>query len=203
MENRWLVLLVTVVISAVSYTLAHKANIIPATIELAWKWMKMVPSIDDLTQGLAINFLSGFLRNSLPVCALLWFIPIALRLGSIRTIIWLGCVSGGAWLAASMRKSHPNMDWDFLYDALPVLAPGIALIGKRTSPWNTILAAAAYIVALYFWPFTTTAVTLYFYPLSTTTTATAGLQLSLPYAAILIFGTKLIPKKPETVATSD
>jgi len=142
-------------------------------------------------------FVWNFTQSGLPICALLWFVPLALRLGSIRTAIWLSSVAGGASLSVTLKKSYPNMDWDFLYSALPVLAPGIALIGKRTAPLNIFLASAAYIVALYFWPFTTTAHTSYVIsPLSTTTTALAGLQLSLPYAAILIFRTNLIPKKP-------
>jgi len=172
MENRWLVLVVTLAISTLSVASLREERI----------WRPFMAFLYECFSRVGISapvFFDEILRPS----AFLWFFPFALRLGWMRWAVWMGLI-GIATALASFR--------DWFHIGVPLL-PCIAMIGRRTRPWMAIPAVGGMILAAFanlpirISPdfFGRTAVILF------------------PYAAILIFGTKLIPKRSAPVASAE
>jgi hypothetical protein len=162
MENRWLVLLVTMAVSIAS-------EMIITTGASRWAVRKFTRVIQTFFSSVGVT-LPEFFGVVPYVLAMLWFHPIALQLGSQRAAIWIGLVGVGTAVGVSFFG-------DIIGTSLMLLFPCIAMIGRRSRSWmalcNGVSVALALVVA------------------------------SLAYAAILIFGTTLIPKKPATAVTTD
>jgi hypothetical protein len=118
-------------------------------------------------------------------CPLLWFLPIALRLGAMRSAIWIGLVFTASQITVLLLQYSP-LRTGLLFPAALLAIPCIAMIGRRTRPWMAIPAAAMSAIVTRW----------------TEGDFLTATGLVLPYAAILIFCTSLIPKKPEPTATT-
>jgi hypothetical protein len=123
------------------------------------------------------------------IVSMLWFYPAALRLGLGRGVLWIclagfaGGIGGGALgeLAGVL---------------LAPMVPGFALIGRRTKPW--LIVPATIISGL----LTISGIPSLLHASNSSDFVESILVnlvaviISFPYAAILIYGTKLIPKLP-------
>ena len=184
MENRWVVLLLTVLVSAGSFAIFFEhhsfvqegADLVG---EALWKGQIVIPSFIDPFQWMFFTVLA---------CSFAWCYPFALRLGWLRAGFWIGLTAVNAQIELLIRDRFFVFMGEY---SLPILLPCLALVGRRTRPWMAIPASAAYS-----WVWFKTG------PYAGYSYFTLGSILALPYAAILIFGTKLIPKKPATAATS-
>jgi hypothetical protein len=177
MENRWLMLLVTVLVSASCYAFVAQ----PSVMDPAREWM-LRGQRWLLMSG--IKFPCGVADEVLLACSSLWFYPVALRLGSLRTVIWVGLAALGAQLFSCLWEFFTISGWVFHLRTLPILLPGVALIGRRTRPWMVVPATIAWTYCGAFgigW--------------NSSFDFFSVAKMSLPYAAILTFGTKLIPKR--------
>jgi hypothetical protein len=110
---------------------------------------------------------------------ILWFHPFALRLGWQRAAIWIALIGVGTAVGFSFGSGAR------LAAFLILLFPCMAMIGRRSRPWMAFPAAGATVAA---------------FELSSDLVGT--LFAIVPFAAILIFGTDLIPKKPAMEATT-
>jgi hypothetical protein len=181
MENRWLVLLVTVLVAASSFAIFRT------------RWFEQVEWAASTFGTTTLNRVGVNLSVSLRMVfhpasgsfALLWFYPLALRLGVLRTSIWmlLAGIGGGLTILLDSFFETTFKTTEPLF-VINLAIPALAMVGKRTNPWMALMAAIAFAAAEsnprfgygFVW-------------------AAVG---SLPYAAILIFGTKLIPKRAAT-----
>lgn len=190
MENRWLALVVTVVVSAPGYALStYPIVTVPATDASLY--------LESVFQraGILHTFLSIAPLNGPDIvirCAFSWFIPIALRLGWLRAVLWIWLAAVGAHIEFALRNA-PEFFRSMII-ALPVLLPCLTLAGRRTRPWMAIPASVLF--ALLDWLGLNR---LYF----GCEFGVGYITQALSYAAILIFGTNLIPKKPATATPSD
>jgi hypothetical protein len=178
MENRWLVLVVTVIVASVSVTLIHDMRVmkqVKAAIEMISSWKA----------ALGLNAPFWVLEEgAVSACATFWCYPFALRLGALRSAIWL-LLAGVAGGSASWSVIGDSAFWKV---TLLLAAPGLAMIGRRTRPWMILPASAAYL-----------SVTTAHWELND---LLSEVTKGLPFAAILIFGTDLISKKPATAAAT-
>jgi len=128
MEKRWLVLFATVLVSIFSMAIVRdpRANWISVSfihlIEGGFTQLGLVPP--------------GFLEIVPLRCAWIWFLPFALRLGWLRAAVWIGLIGISTALAHVMRQ------WSYSWDALILLLPCVAMIGRRTRPWIAFPAVA-------------------------------------------------------------
>jgi hypothetical protein len=188
MENRWLVLLTAVAMTATSFTLSWElTEIIDA---VAAKWVALVSSwLSKLGFSLQIGVVEiSFITRAL---AMVWIYPFVLRLGLLRFAAWTALAVAGAILCFEALSNSAGSRMYFLCFGFPALLPGVAMIGRRTRPWLILPASAAFTAVFHLGSQIHEGDFLW------------AAQISLPYAAILIFGTKLIPKSPATEAPPD
>ena len=188
MENRWVALSVTVLMSVAGFwTCSHVADQM-----LAEKWSLY---LEAYLAQIGLNTSPVEFTHLLRSCALLWFYPVALRLGPGRTAIWFGLVGVWFWLAFPLTSYlYPRaielgreMEFASSLNGLRWALPCLALIGRRSRPWLAVPAGASVTLFTYFY--------FVWNPSFGTGTLLWPTLNSLPYAAILIFGTTLIPKK--------
>jgi len=188
MENRWLMLFVAVVVSGASAAISFRLLERFPMRELVELFFSQAAQVGIPSPWL--DTASALHRGVVWWSAFGWFYPVALRLGFLRTVVWIGLAAIGVPIAdAIWSKSPTGNEIRFL---LPVLLPCVTMVGRRTRPWMAIPASVAFIVVGYF----------------SSRIGSWDLNLSiavqtLPYAAILIFGTNLIPRQPATEATTE
>jgi hypothetical protein len=117
-----------------------------------------------------------------------WFQPLLLRLNGWRSIAWISAVTVVLALALSPPiLSHLGDKPWFLLGALGIIItlPGLTLIGYRSRPWIMLIAGVLFLAV--FW-----------YTASLILSHRFGnpvflslLAANLPYAAVLLYGTKL------------
>jgi hypothetical protein len=136
--------------------------------------------------GLSIPSFFGSVPGN---CAFLWFFPFALQLGWLRAAIWVGLIG----IATALTSISLELEV-----GVPLL-PCIAMVGRRTRPWMAIPAVVAlFLVAAVRVRISPDA---FAWPNALTAHGARYAAMLLPYAAILIFGTNLIPKKLTAEAT--
>lgn len=176
MEYRWLVLVVTVFISAFGYSALSDYFLVEDDLP----HIKLVSWISQLKAYRPSNLVIKF-------CALLWLLPLALRLGWVRTALWIVLVAAGVEFGSVVDSIFGGL---FFVYHMPFLLPCLAIIGRRTRPWMAFLAVTARGIAPHLYPHTPG----YFL---------SGVELIFPFAAILIFGTNYIPDRRAGPAPSD
>jgi uncharacterized SAM-binding protein YcdF (DUF218 family) len=115
--------------------------------------------------------------ESAALFVIMWFQSVLLRLSTARTLGWiaLSCI-----LPAATQGLTTSSETYILASSCALAFTGLALIGWRTRPWMTVVAAMAYSAVL----------------LLTANAPIRGLPAlalaSLPHGAILLYGTRLL-----------
>ena len=131
---------------------------------------------------------AAFLEMASVFGVMCWFHPLCLRLGVIRSTLWIvsyvtvGLVIYMVYPLISHRFSEALFDAVLLPPMLGL--PGLAVIGVRTRPWISPCAAIVSSIAVFaFWR-------------SEGSLITGALLANVPYAALMIYGTK--PLRPSS-----
>jgi hypothetical protein len=189
MENRWLLLLTSALISAGSWRLALEFG-------ESETYRNVEREFNKAAYETGIEFLY-LMTNSgtwlLVGLGFSWVYPVALRLGWQRTLNWWLLVLVGSQLEFVFAIHLPHDQeglspvWDAIHSCvplLPILLPGFAMVSRRTRVWMIIPASLSYLIVWLTRP-----------PLDGAELYLLYIALALPYAAILIFGTDPIPKR--------
>jgi len=117
-----------------------------------------------------------------------WFQPLLLRLNGWRSIAWISAVTVVLALALSPPiLSHLGDKPWFLLGALGIIVtlPGLTLIGYRSRPWMILIAG------ILFLPVFAVTASMIRDPRFGGPNSIGLLAANLPYAAVLLYGTKL------------
>jgi hypothetical protein len=151
-------------------------------------WSRQV-ALDWITTRLAPSTARGWFLTSTWVslctaCLMGWFQPILLRLSLVRTIAWIGTLVLGD-LLPDVLALHGEFRWMY-YEFYSASLPGVVLIGERSRPWMIIPAAALSVfiqcvsMSLAEWQGFSSGHVYY-----------ADFVISsVPYAAVLLYGTR-------------
>jgi hypothetical protein len=198
MENRRLALLVAVVLTSIGFNFSNVCPFVENAIRAVLNYLA----------EMQIHLSHHMSRNVFSAVASLWIYPFALRLGWLRALVWISLAGMGAGLGLALAslmgfRGVVSVAGDLSTFAMaPVLTlPGVALVGRRSRPWLILAAAAGFpgvdrftnqVCSRQFWEM-----------FRSWQPAAWGALCSFPYAAILIFGTKLIPKRSATSVPGD
>jgi hypothetical protein len=124
------------------------------------------------------------------ICGLMcWFQPFALRLGLIRGALWVISFTVLAMAVISLQPRMFRFGFDFMWILLGGQfcgLPGLVAIGARTRAWLTLVGGALAIVILIL------------IRADQASTSAAFLLGNLPYAAVMIYGTRRINRASQT-----
>jgi len=150
--------------------------------------------MDLLTRRLSMTLRSltgysptaAFLEMASVFGVMCWFQPLCLRLGVIRSTLWIVSYVAVGLVIYMVYPLISNRFSEALFDAVllpPMLGlPGLAVIGVRTRAWISPCAAILSSIAVFaFWR-------------SEGSLLTGALLANVPYAALMIYGTK--PRRP-------
>ena len=191
MENRRCALVVTVLVSTASYFLLIWEPI--DRIKMFWLW-----EFDSYLYSFGFNQ-AGWNFEAVSLASRLWILPFALRLGPLRSAAWIALIGVGSGIYPLLwyfdRANDIDPEKYLAIDGWVAAFTGLAMIGRRTRPWMAVPAGASFSVFAY-----TVAERL-----GDTWGGSVILHVATmcSYAAILIFGTSLIPKKLAKPATPD
>ena len=151
-------------------------------------WMDLVTRRLSMTLRSLIGYspTAAFLEMASVFGVMCWFHPLCLRLGVIRSTLWIVSYVAVGLVIYMVYPLISNRFSGALFDAVllpPMLGlPGLAVIGIRTRPWISPCAAIVSSIAVFaFWR-------------NEGSLLTGALLANVPYAALMIYGTK--PRRP-------
>jgi hypothetical protein len=150
--------------------------------------------IDLVTRRLSITMqaLAGYtppatiLEMSSVFAVMSWFQPICLRLNIFRSALWILIYVVVGLAIYAMYFQFPNRFDEAAFDALlltPMFGlPGLVTVGVRTRPWMSPGGAILSMIVVYvFWD-------------PHGSLAPAALLANIPYAALMLYGTRPVRK---------
>ena len=185
LQPRWRALLTWVVLSAVSTWIAGHGEWIASASDFF---------LEHVANLLSFRLPMAVLQFAAPLSILLfvtWFPPVILRLGLARTALWLA-ISALLWLVlevqslAAFSSGSPQpveLHWMRAATVGGVGLPGLAVIGRRSRPWVSLIGGI---------------LTAGFFSVCPTELADSLWGWVTPesiYGAVMLYGTSPLPRK--------
>jgi len=151
LEPRWRALLTWVVL-AVLMTLITQSERFMGSVAAGVAWV-----FEGLLGGVLFELLPRLIGSnaivigmvSTSVLASAWYQPLVLRVGLLRWSIWMCAnllITAAAFAAAPALLTGPEWVSGLFYGL-----PGLAILGRRTRPWMSLVAAGVATVIGYSW----------------------------------------------------
>ncbi len=181
---RWRTLVSWIALTAISVALVN-AGLLKVAFKMADLFARRISSFVTVPREVV-----GIWSCIIMASTFVWFQPLLLRLNAWRSIAWVGAVA--AAFTVSALSIAGDQSWGFYAAPGICLAlPGMALIGWRSRPWMSLIAAALFSAMYWFMAATEPAIISEAFG---NPVFMALVIANIPYAAALIYGTELKPK---------